>query len=168
MAHSICAKKQELVERLGVFMEQKEQVAPLAARILSYIILTGKVGTTFEDLVRGLRASKSTVSTHLNHLSDLKRIVYFTKPGDRKRYYTINDDSIIQSIDNMMASWVTQKELHWEIRSYKDQINKQNRPDTPKFDLDFHDNYIQFLDEVTKSVSTLKLKIIEKTLNPNK
>lgn len=168
MTHAICKKKQELVERLGVFMEQKEQVAPLAARILSYIILTGRVGTTFEDLVRDLNASKSTISTHLNHLSDLRRIVYFTKTGDRKKYYTINDDSIIQSIDGLMASWVTQKELHIEIRDYKNEINNQNAEGVPKFDLDFHDNYIQFLEEVTKSVSTLKLKIIEQTLNPNK
>ena len=161
MRSKICIEKQDLVERLGVFMEQKEQLAPLAARILSYVVLTGKTGTTFEDLVRDLCASKSTISTHLNHLADLKRIVYFTKTGDRKKYYTINEDSIIQSIDSMMESWVIQKELHQEIKAYKDKINHQNNENTSKFDLDFHENYIQFLDEVTKSVATLRSKIIE-------
>ncbi len=161
MHSKICIEKQNLVERLGVFMEQREQLAPLAARILSYVVLTGKTGTTFEDLVRDLCASKSTISTHLNHLSDLKRIVYFTKTGDRKKYYTINEDSIIQSIDSMMESWVIQKELHQEIKSYKDKINQQNNENTSKFDLDFHENYIQFLDEVTESVATLRSKIIE-------
>ena len=155
-------KKRDLVERLGVFMEQKEQLAPVAARILSYIVLTGKIGTTFEDLVRDLCASKSTISTHLNHLSDLKRIVYFTKTGDRKKYYTINEDSIIQSIDAMMESWVAQKELHEEIKNYKCEINKEHSEGSPKFDLDFHNNYIKFLEEVTHSVSTLRSKIIEK------
>ena len=161
MHSKICIEKQNLVERLGVFMEQREQLAPLAARILSYVVLTGKTGTTFEDLVRDLCASKSTISTHLNHLSDLKRIVYFTKTGDRKKYYTINEDSIIQSIDSMMESWVIQKELHQEIKSYKDKINQQNNENTSKFDLDFHENYIQFLGEVTESVATLRSKIIE-------
>ena len=161
MHSKICIEKQNLVERLGVFMEQREQLAPLAARILSYVVLTGKTGTTFEDLVRDLCASKSTISTHMNHLSDLKRIVYFTKTGDRKKYYTINEDSIIQSIDSMMESWVIQKELHQEIKSYKDKINQQNNENTSKFDLDFHENYIQFLDEVTESVATLRSKIIE-------
>ena len=163
MGSKISNEKQNLVERLGVFMEQKEQVAPLAARILSYVVLTGKIGTTFEDLVRDLCASKSTISTHLNHLADLKRIVYFTKTGDRKKYYTINDDSIIQSIDSMMESWVIQNELHQEIKAYKSKINEQNIEGTSKFDLDFHDNYIKFLDEVTQSVSKLRLRIVEKT-----
>lgn len=167
MGSKICKEKQNLVERLGVFMEQREQLAPLAARILSYVVLTGKTGTTFEDLVRDLSASKSTISTHLNHLSDLKRLVYFTKTGDRKKYYTINEDSIIQSIDNMMESWVIQKDLHQEIKAYKNQINEQKSEDTSKFDLDFHENYIKFLDEVTQSVSTLRSRIIEKTLNSN-
>ena len=158
----ICNKKQDLVERLGVFMEQKEQLAPVAARILSHIILIGKTGTTFEDLVRDLCASKSTISTHLNHLADLKRIVYFTKPGDRKKYYTMNDDSILQSIDTMMDSWIKQKELHLEIKAYKNEFNAKNTDEKLNFDLDFHDDYIKFLEEVTQSVSTLRLKIIEK------
>lgn len=162
MTTDTCDEKQNLVERLGVFMEQNEQLAPLAARILSYIVLTGKSGTTFEDLVRDLCASKSTISTHLNHLADLKRIVYFTKTGDRKKYYNINEDSIIQSIDSLMESWVIQKELHEEIKSYKKKINNENTKMTPKFELDFHDNYIQFLDEVNKSVYKLRTKIIEK------
>ena len=164
MSSKICNEKQNLVERLGVFMEQKEQLAPVAARIISYIVLTGRIGTTFEDLVRDLHASKSTISTHLNHLTDLKRIVYFTKTGDRKKYYTINDDTIIQSIDSMMESWIFQNELHQEIKAYKKKINDQHMEGTSKFDLDFHDNYIQFLDEVTQSVSKLRSRIIEKTL----
>lgn len=154
--------KEDLVERLGVFMEQKEQLAPVAARILSYIILTGKAGTTFDDLVRDLCASKSTISTHLNHLADLKRILYFTKTGDRKKYYTINEDSIIQSIDAMTESWILQKELHLEIREFKEKTNQLKNDYTSKFNLDFHDTYIEFLDEVTKAVSTLKSRILEK------
>lgn len=163
MRSNICIEKEDLVERLGVFMEQKEHLAPLAARILSYIVLTGKIGTTFEDLVRDLSASKSTISTHLNHLADLKRIVYFTKTGDRKKYYTINEDSIIQSIDSMMESWMIQNELHQEIKDYKKKINLQNIAGASKFDLDFHENYIKFLNEVTQSVSTLRSRIIENT-----
>jgi DNA-binding transcriptional regulator GbsR (MarR family) len=124
--------------------------------------LTGKVGTTFEDLVRDLCASKSTISTHLNHLTDLKKILYFTKPGDRKKYYTINQDSIIQNIDAMMESWIAQKELHLEIKAYKEAANSLKPDELSKFDLDYHNNYIKFLKEATQSVSTLKSRIIEK------
>ncbi len=62
-----------LVEKLGVHLENREQLSPFAARILAYIILTGKISTTFDDMVTILRASKSTISTHLNHLQDLKK-----------------------------------------------------------------------------------------------
>ncbi|WP_445736698.1 GbsR/MarR family transcriptional regulator [Mariniflexile sp.] len=162
MNSEVCKEKQVLVERLGVFMEQKEQLAPVAARIFSFLILTGKEGTTFEDLVRDLCASKSTISTHLNHLADLKHIVYFTKTGDRKKYYIVNPDSIIQNIDAMMEAWSAQKELHAKIKAYKENSNKSKTDEASKFDLDFHNDYIQFLEEVTQSVSTLKSKIIEK------
>ena len=165
MSAGICKQKQSLVEKLGVLLESKEQLAPVEARILSYIILTGKVGTTFEDLVTHLCASKSTISTHLNHLQDLKKILYFTKPGDRKRYFIINQDNIIQSIDNMMESWLDQKELHLEIRAYKVNANSIVEEEASKFDLDFHDNYIKFLNEATKSISELRTKITENNNN---
>ena len=41
-------------------------------------------------MVTILCASKSTISTHLNHLQDLNKIEYFTKTGDRKKYFIIN------------------------------------------------------------------------------
>ena len=81
MKDNICKKKMALVEKLGVHIENKEKLAPVAARIISYIILTGKTGTTFEEMVTILCASKSTISTHLNHLQDLNKIEYFTKTG---------------------------------------------------------------------------------------
>ena len=67
MKEDICQVKMGLVEKLGVHLEKREQLAPVGARILSYIILTGKKGATFEDMVTILCASKSTISTHLNH-----------------------------------------------------------------------------------------------------
>ncbi|MEZ4801343.1 MAG: transcriptional regulator [Gelidibacter sp.] len=161
MTHDVCLKKQALVEKLGVAIEKKDQLAPVAARILSYIILTGKAGTTFEDLVEKLCASKSTISTHLNHLTDLKKVVYFTKPGDRKKYYIINQDNICLSIDAMVETWSSQKELHQEIREYKQEANK-SRDEESKFELDFHNDYIEFLEEAMQSVLKLKSKITEK------
>lgn len=159
MDQHVCSQKQALVEKLGVFIESKDQLAPVAARILSYIILTGKQGTTFEDLVTELCASKSTISTHLNHLQDLKRIVYFTKAGDRKKYFIMNSDTIIQNIDAMVETWSSQKQLHIEIKEYKEAANSKTTDEDSKFDLGFHDNYIQFLDEATKSILELKTKI---------
>lgn len=151
-------KKKELVEKLGVHFENVYRLAPVAARIFSYIVLNGRSGASFEELVTNLGASKSTISTHLNHLQALKKIVYFTKSGDRKKYFKVNEDSIILSIDEMIDSWTEQRNLHVEIKAYKQSLNSS---DTIKFDSQFHDNYIKFIDDVTSSLSELKAKIIE-------
>ena len=158
----VCEQKKELVEKLGVHFENTYRLAPVAARILSFVVLNGRSGTTFDDLVTKLGASKSTISTHLNHLLGLKKIVYFTKSGDRKKYFIINEDSIVLSIDEMIESWSRLRELHVEIKMYKQSQNtEETTADTLKFDSEFHDNYIKFIDDVTKSISELKAKIIE-------
>lgn len=157
-----CEQKKKLVEKLGVHFENKYRVAPVAARILSYVVLNGRSGTTFEDLVTNLCASKSTISTHINHLLSVKKIVYFTKPGDRKKYFTINEDSIILSIDEMIDSWAKLRDLHIEIKMYKESLNPSETTDSNlKFDSEFHVNYIKFIDDVTKSLSELRAKILE-------
>ena len=105
----------------------------------------------------------------MNHLHDLKKIVYFTKPGDRKKYFTINKDSICLSIDTLVESWSSEKELHLEIKTYKESINNSDTiEEDERFELDFHDDYIQFLQEVTKSVLKLRSKITEKNNKFNK
>ena len=157
-----CEQKKELVEKLGVHFENTYRLAPVAARILSYVVLNGKSGTTFDEIVTYLNASKSTISTHLNHLQGIKKIVYFTKPGDRKKYFIINEDSIILSIDEMLDSWARLRDLHVEIKTYKlSKHRAESEGKTINFDSEFHDNYIKFVDDVTQSISELKAKIIE-------
>ncbi|GAA4289498.1 GbsR/MarR family transcriptional regulator [Aestuariibaculum suncheonense] len=161
-----CKERSALIEKLGVFLENKEQLAPVAARIMAYAILKGKVGTTFEDLVVDLCASKSTISTHLNHLQHLKKIEYFTKPGDRKKYFIIKKDTILISIDKMVESWNLERELHIEVRDYKEKVNKLGMLDEEEqFDLEFHEDYLQYLEEATNSILRLRSRIIERTSN---
>lgn len=162
MKDDVCKEKMGLVEKLGVHLENREQLAPVAARILSYIILTGKKGATFEDMVSILCASKSTISTHLNHLQDLNKIQYFTKTGDRKKYFVIKKDIIIQHIDKMVDHWKEERKIHEEIKDYKEAINNnkiENEED--KFDLVFHEDYIKYIDGASSSIEELRTKIID-------
>ncbi|CAM1339276.1 Transcriptional regulator [Tenacibaculum aestuarii] len=159
MMNQVEKKKCELVEKLGIFLEKKEQMAPVAARIFSHIILTGKQGTTFEDLVSGLCASKSTISTHLNHLQDLKKVNYFTKTGDRKKYFVLNKDTMLQGISDMVEEWKGEKQLHIEIKAYKEEAN-ENLEEENQFELGFHDSFIEFLDGAITSIIKLKETIV--------
>ncbi|MCX7551168.1 GbsR/MarR family transcriptional regulator [Xanthomarina sp. F2636L] len=161
METKLKAKKYQLVEKLGVHFENKDQLAPVAARILAYIILTGKKGTTFEDLVSNLCASKSTISTHLTHLQSLDRINYFTKTGDRKKYFIVNTSNFLQDINHMISNWQSEKNLHQEISNYKAEVNQlESTVKEFEFDLTIHYKYIEFLNSAITSISELKTRIV--------
>lgn len=116
-------KKNNLVERIGVYFEKAEQLPPVGARILASITLTCKQGITFEQLVQEMNASKSTVSTHLSNLENIGRIEYFTKPGDRKRYYTPPHDGFIKFIDEKIRELESECKLHEDVIRYKEIAN---------------------------------------------
>ena len=69
---------------------------------------------------------------------------------------------IVQHIDNMINEWQEVRELHLEIKSYKETINTLKlENDDEKFELSFHNDYIQFLDEASSSIETLRTKLID-------
>ena len=150
-------RKTRLVEKLGVQIEKEHQLAPVAARIFATLIMIGKKGSTFEELVNNLKAGKSTVSTHLEHLQATNRIEYYTKAGDRKRYFIVKPDLMVNYIDEMTAKWETQKCIHQEVLDYKTEANKLNTEE--KFDLEFQKNFLTFLDEATTALNKLKKNI---------
>ncbi|WP_347373546.1 transcriptional regulator [Aequorivita sp. Q41] len=159
-------KREKIIEKLGVHIECKEQLAPLAARILSTLILTGKKGITFESLVCELGASKSTIFTHLTTLQAGNRITYFTKPGDRKKYFILIPNMMIQSMSEMLRKWNNEKEIHLEIMDYKKEVNDTLGEDSNEmFDLEFHRDYLSFLEQASSSVEKIQKKLIEKFKN---
>ncbi len=81
----------ELIETLGVHFEKHQNLPPLASRILAYLIMdNSEEGITFEEFVNELQASKSSVSTSLNVLLKNENIYYYTKKGDRKKYFKVS------------------------------------------------------------------------------
>lgn len=80
-------EKRKLIEEIGVHFEKTQNLAPLAARIYIIMILSPNDGHTFDEIIEITEASKSSVSTQLNLLLHTNKVEYFTKPGDRKRYF---------------------------------------------------------------------------------
>ncbi|HKL36338.1 MAG TPA: hypothetical protein VJ899_08595 [Salegentibacter sp.] len=152
---SLKKEKTRLIEKLGVQFEKEFQLAPVAARIFSTTLLTGKKGITFDQLVIDLNAGKSTVSTHLEHLQATNKIEYYTKTGDRKRYFIVKPDLMENHIDEITAKWEAQRCIHKEVLEYKIQSNELNKEDPP-FNLEFQKNLLNFLDEATAAVNKLK------------
>lgn len=150
-------KKERLIERLGVYLEYRDQLAPLAARIVATLILIGKQGVTFDELVANLGASKSTISTHLNNLQHTDRVTYFTKAGDRKKYFIKSPDFLVSYLDKMIDNWEREKSLHLEMMNYKEEMTKySDAADDINLDLGFHKKYLSFLEQAIGSMEDIR------------
>ena len=75
----------ELIEKIGIYFEQGMQ--PAAARILALLIVSDKDSFSFDEIREILTLSKSATSNGLSFLSRVNKIEYYTKTGDRKRYF---------------------------------------------------------------------------------
>lgn len=164
---SLITQKKELIEKIGVNLEKLEKLAPVAARIFATLILSKKRGVTFEALVEELNASKSSISTHLESLQNLKKVSYITRPGDRKRYFIIHPNLILNIINEMVDKWDNEKSIHQDIIEYKE-IQKQNsEEDELELDMEFNKDFLVFLEEAKTAIEKLKLNIIQKSTNKN-
>jgi len=122
------AEKCQLIEEVGINLEDRHGFAPLAARIYAFMILSDDHGHSFEEFVAMTESSKSSVSTNLNLLVQLKFVEYFTKSGDRKRYFRPSKNYLKITLQEYLLS--AQKEL-----KIVEKINKYNCEHHPeKFD----------------------------------
>lgn len=159
----LALEKKALVEQLGVYFEKEDQMAPVAARIMATLILSCKLGTTFDQLVNDLEASKSTVSTHLNTLTSSGSIDYITRPGDRKRYFILTPNRLIQFIDEKLTKWETDKVIHKRLIDFKMSVNEvyKDEPEN-QCELTFHQNFLTFLEDAITVFTKLKNNLNEK------
>lgn len=155
-------QKKNLIEELGVHLE-KDNLAPLAARIFSTLILSGKRGVTFDELVKDLKAGKSSVSTHLDHLQNTNRIKYFTRSGDRKRYFVVDPNLILNVTEEMINKWENEKRLHIKIREFKKESNlRAETKEDFQFDLELQDDFLTFLEETSSAVKKFRAKVLQR------
>ncbi len=156
-------QKIKLIERIGVYLEKSDQLPPVAARIFAHIMLSCKLGVTFESLVQDLGASKSTISTHLSTLEAKGKIEYYTVPGDRKRYYVPISNGFVKFIDEKINAYEAEIELHKDVMEYKKTAN-QYWKDTPgrNCNVEFNKNILIFLEESIASFQKLKKSITSK------
>lgn len=115
----------QLIEEIGVLFEQTHDLTPLAGRIHVIMILSPNDGYTFEEIVEITQASKSSVSTQLNLLMQLNRVEYFTKSGDRKRYFRASKVYLKFRLEELLEK--IQKEM--ELAEKLSKFNRDNNPE---------------------------------------
>ncbi|WP_405400402.1 GbsR/MarR family transcriptional regulator [Maribacter sp. Asnod2-G09] len=119
--------KQRLIEELGVHFEAEYNLPPLAARIFGNLVVTEEVGLTFDDCQMKRGASKSSISTSLNLLLQLGMITYFTKSGDRRRYFKISDKStfFIKKLEQAIKKATNESKMIQKVAKYDQQYNNE-------------------------------------------
>lgn len=139
--------KETLVEDFGRYIESEDKLSPLAARILAHLIIDNHKGITFEELVDLLKASKSSVFTNLNILLHKGRITYYTLAGDRKKYYTVSPDDMINRMNEHIKSCANKLTLCRQIIAYKKSVKQPGDRQFLQKQLNYLESFIQYLEQ---------------------
>jgi len=157
-------KKKEIVEKYGMFMEKNEKFPPIAARIFSTLLFSENKGSTFEELVNFLGASKSTISTNLQKLSNMEVVDYYTKPGDRKKYFKLSAIGFLSFIDGDLKKFKAERDLIKEVISFKRSANILIEDPNQKFQFHEDNPFLDYLENSIKGMEILKEQIVLKCL----
>lgn len=122
---SASKEKLQLVEEIGLTMEERLKISPLAARIYALLNLSSSDGLTFDEIREAIDASKSSTSVNINVLTQLGYIKYFTKPGDRKRYFKVARHFQLHSLELYHQALEREINMIEKINAYK----KEHYPD---------------------------------------
>jgi DNA-binding transcriptional regulator GbsR (MarR family) len=147
-------QKETLINRLAELMEAEEKLPPMAARIYATLIFTSEEGLTFDQLVQSVQGSKSTVCTHIQSLQEKDLLSDYSKPGERKRYFVLSPNVLINYIDKLSSRWKRQREFQKDVLEYKNFYNREN-PTSP-LDLHLHQNHLIFLKEAEDFAERIK------------
>jgi DNA-binding transcriptional regulator GbsR (MarR family) len=141
-------KQKELIEKFGVFHEQNG-LSPAQARIVGLLMIVDQGELTFDEIYNTLQLSKSAVSTAINSLSMMGRIEYYTKPGDRKRYFFVNPVRSESDVDRVLNKLSGTASLYREILAARPKTNTKYNTDLKSL-IEFTDFIHQELSKVFK------------------
>jgi hypothetical protein len=83
-----------------------------------------------------------------------------------KKYFILIPDVMIHAMADMLKNWKCEQRLHLEIMEYKKEINESLPKDSDEiFDLEFHTDYLEFLNQASASIEKLQKKLTEKNTN---
>lgn len=108
----------QLVEQIGLDLEDRLRLSPLAARIFTLLILSSYEGLSFDEIRESIMASKSATSVNINVLLQLDYIVSYTNPGERKRYFKLVKYSQVVSLEAELQRIEKEKAMVQKINAY--------------------------------------------------
>ncbi len=152
-------QKKILVERFGLFMEKQENLSPIGGRIFATLFMNKEKGVTFDDLVHFLSASKSTISTNLQNLTKSNMIVYHTKPGDRKKYYTLSPSGFLARIEEKITDYKTEHTLVTQILDHQKLTHELTNEKEEQYEGNQENPYLDYLSNTVSILEQLRDEI---------
>ncbi|PXY01999.1 transcriptional regulator [Marinifilum breve] len=147
-------KKELIVEEYAVLLEKQEKLSPIAARIISLLLIDNRVALTFDELLNYLKASKSTVSTNLKSLGNAGFVEYFTKSCDRKRYFCLSESGYKLRIEEILKSYQQELSLIKKIMAFKDEANQITHNTTKRYRNGNEAPYTNFLSKIINCIKS--------------
>lgn len=155
-AIELTSKQRDLIERLGV-CHQQQGLPPAESRIMSLLLVADATELTFEQITDTLQISKSATSTALNTLQAVEKVIYSTRPGDRKRYFSSNllswKQNCLSGVNKMFA-----------VQQILNEVLELRTPETPEFNTALGE-LIEFMDYMRTEMPLLFQRWLEQKQN---
>ncbi len=95
---------------------ERSGLTPMAGRVFALLMLAEPPYLEFFAIQNALQASKSAVSNAISMLHQQRGLVsYRTFPGDRKRYFYVDFDSLMKDTRKQIAATSQTKQLFEQI-----------------------------------------------------
>lgn len=149
----ICSEeKRLLIEEVGLHLEDSHKLTPLASRIYAIMILSSDEGFSFEEIMTITQASKSSVSANISLLVQLNYVEFYTKTGDRKRYFRGTNNYLKLTLQEYLTT------IDKELKLVK-KINKFNKVNNPTKFIENESMGVFFQEYLTTQKENLKTTI---------
>jgi DNA-binding transcriptional regulator GbsR (MarR family) len=102
------AKSEQFIERMGQLFEA-EAGPRIAGRLFGLLLLTPGA-LSLDEIAETLRVSKASVSANARMLESMHVISRVTRPGDRRDYYEVSEDTQRRLIEVRLERMVRFKE----------------------------------------------------------
>lgn len=155
----VSERKEKLIEELGMYFEDTLQIPPLAARIFALLRLCPESGHSFDEIIELSKSSKSSVSTNIKLLLERGSIKYFTKCGERKRYFQVSKNHLVITLTGYKER--VDKELMYlqQVTDFNHQYNPINYEKNRYFGRQYQqylETQLQNLEDTINKMNQLK------------
>jgi hypothetical protein len=127
----------DLIERIGV-LHDRIGFSPAPGRVVGLLLVSPEPALTFDEIRSTLGLSKSSTSAALNLLLAIGSVEYFTRLGERKRYFRKSYRNWEAALLERFDIFLSLRELLQEAHDLNQGIPDRSGPEIPRM-IDFLD-----------------------------